>query len=149
MDREEGAWREEALVLGFDVNAQSMQISIPPGRVQGEADFILPDEFSAGYKHLLVKNLRILRGLLTRWLNSCMFWKTCLQPIYSLLSHAIEDSETIQCDDPELFNASWPMFQMLRNLASDAAMWPMLFIGGMGEYWKSTNDSPPHRRAEM
>ena len=124
--REEGTWSIEALVLGFIINTETMQIRIPPVKVEVAAYFIMSEEFAEGYKPLTVKNFQVTRGLMTHWLRSCLFWKTCLQPIDAVLCHASEDNEIIQCADPELFKAFWSMFQMLRNMASDRLLWPKL-----------------------
>ena len=43
--REEGAWIDEAFVLGFIINTRTMEISGPPAKVLGAADSTLSDEF--------------------------------------------------------------------------------------------------------
>ena len=127
----EGEWNEEALLLGFILNTDTLEISAPPVKVRGAADFTLSEEFSE-YRPLAVKSLQTLRGLMTHWLCSCLFWKTCLQPVDALLSHASEDSLFIRCGDPELYKAFWSMFQLLRNLAQGDILWKNLFRGDMG-----------------
>ena len=51
--------------------------------------------------------------------------------IEALPSHSSEDSEITQRDDPVLFKAYWPMFQMMRNMAEDSATWTKLFKGDL------------------
>ena len=119
----EGVWSTKALVLGFEIDTEEMIIRVPSAKVQGAADFILPDTFQEGVAPLTVKTLQVLRGLMTHWLNASLYWGVCTQAIDALLSHPDEMNEYIKCADPELVSAFWSMIAMLRYTAAEPTMW--------------------------
>ena len=69
----EGQRSLESLILGFILNTATFEISVPEVKIQGASDFILPDAFNEVCAPSEIKTHQVLRGLMTRWLNACLF----------------------------------------------------------------------------
>ena len=114
------------MILCFTINTKKNGIRVPDLKMQGAAEFVLPDEFAGGNKPWMIIALQILRGLMAHWLHTSLFWRVCMQPMGALLSYGGELGITVLCSDLELIEAIWPTIQLLRKVAGDNELRPGL-----------------------
>ena len=82
--------------------------------------------FSEGSEPIAIKPFQNLRGLGARWIDASLFWRTFLQPIDSLLSHAGEAGAFVRFGHPELSTAFWATMGLVRSVAKDETVGPTL-----------------------
>ena len=76
-----------------------------------------------------IKAIQTLLGLMTRWVDSIPFRRTCLQPIGALLGHPDEANTHVKCADPEFPKDFWGTNQLIRQVSQYDLHRPSRFKG--------------------
>ena len=82
---EEGEWRESHILLGFNANVNSLEISPPSPKVSYAKEVVDLSVFTPGNRIIPVKRAQKLRGLATHWGRANRFWKYWSVPLNALL----------------------------------------------------------------
>ena len=129
--REEGEWQESHILLGFQVNVNSLEIPLPSPKVSYAKEVVNLSVFSPGDRIIPVKRAQELRGLVTHWGHASRFWKYWSGPLNALLQYADSTDTWIRCYNAQIMISFWNLVKLIRSLSRDTDVWPKLFKGSL------------------
>ena len=86
----DGQWSQQATLLGFEINKETLTVQLRDEKVQQARTLVLCSEPSPGNYGVTVETFQRLRGLCVHWLTCNLFLDCLCHPIDLLLSHASE-----------------------------------------------------------
>ena len=99
---EEGEWQEIHILLGFNMNVNSLGISLPSHKVSYAKEVANLSVFTPGNRIVPVKRAQELRGLVAHWGHANRFWKYWPGPLNALLQYSDSTDTWIRCHNAQV-----------------------------------------------
>ena len=126
---EEGDWESTHILLGYEVNVDTLIIRLPVAKVGGAWEMIHDPVFQPGNRITPVKKVQILRGLINRWSGASRFWKYMTAPFNALIGYAGGTGAWVRCGNDQMWIAVWNLMRFLLKCSQDHTTWDALFEG--------------------
>ena len=128
---EEGEWEDTHILLGYEINVDSLTTRLPNAKVGGAWGMISDPVFQMRNRAIRVKKAHILRGLINHWGDANRFWKYMTAPFNALLGFADGTGTWVRCENDQLRVAVWNLVKFLIKCSQDHATWDVLFGGSL------------------
>ena len=125
----EGIWKDEQILLGFEVNVDQLRIRPPLVKQADARDVISDPRLNLGNRIITAHKIQQLRGMLNRWSYACRFWHYVASPIKGLLSFGNITDTWIRCASDQIWMAFWNLASFLRSIGETEDGWNDIFEG--------------------
>ena len=129
----EGSWQETHILLGFEVNVQLMEISLPTDKRSDDWDMLTDPVFNPGNRVVPVKTAHQLRGLINHCRYADKFWHYVASPVNALMACADNTNTWIRCGDDQIWLAFWNLIGLVGKMGNGAGTWRRLFHGKLDQ----------------
>ena len=125
-EEEEGDWKENQILLGFEVGVNSLRIALPTPKIAHASEVIDRDVFTHGNRIIPVRKVKEWRGLVNHWGYARRFWKYRDGPINSLLRFSDITGTWVRCDNDQVWISLRNLVQLMRSISGMEEMWKEL-----------------------
>ena len=125
----EGTWKEEHIILGFEVNVDKLTIKHPTAKRIDAWHFFDDHMLNPGNRIIAVRKIQEMRGLINHWSCACRFWHYIVSPVNALLSFAEQTGTWIRCGNDQVWLAFWNLVEHVRKMGEGDHDWESIFHG--------------------
>ena len=125
----EGDWDRKHIILGFEINADSLTIRLPKPKCLDAWQFFQDAMLSPGNRIVTVGKVQGLRGLINHWIYACRFWHYMASAVNALMSFGDETNTWIRRSNDHVWIAWWNLIAFVRALGGDGESLDSLFCG--------------------
>ena len=126
---EEGEWEDTQILLGYEVNVDSLKIRLPDAKIRGSWEVITCPVYKSRNRIIPVKKVRILRGLINHWMGANRFWEYMSLPLNTLMGFSDGPNKWIRRENGRTRISVWALLRFLIRCSRDYIIWDSLFDG--------------------